>query len=513
MPKPSDHCPFCQAEATAVRQSVSGLFHVHCEGCGASGPLCATDDLAWAGWVKANQSSHLLRTVLDETPDIILLKDWDGRFLLANAALARLYGTTPDQLVGQDDGAFNPNAEQVAFYLENVRSIMRSGQTQIVTEESTDVETGKVHHYHSIKKPLIGPNGERRILVIAHDVTELHQANRLIADRERSYDYAMSAAREGIWDWDLRTNIVTHNAKWCELIGLEPDQLSHPMEVLGNFLYEEDRESVMAAINAALEGDGDYEHEHRMRRADGTVIWVLDRGQVVERDAQGKPTRMAGSFANISRRKASEALLQATQEELLRMNRELEQRVAERTAELAKANEELQRQAHRDPLTGLYNRRATMERLEVEWAQFCRSGRAYAVILFDIDHFKQINDLHGHDMGDIALRKVAQAMRERIRTTDHVGRHGGEEFIVILPDTSLEGALALAENIRASVAHMTISGLGHVTVSGGVSLVSSSDTGVDPLMSAIQRADKALYASKHGGRNRINSFLVPDGKA
>lgn len=502
MSRPDHQCPFCQSHATTLTAVAASTFHVVCETCGATGPRCATAEQAQTAWTRANQSSHLLRTVLDESPDVILLKDWDGKFLLANATLARLYGTTTDQLVGHDDGAFNPNAEQVAFYLDNVRNIMRSGQTEVVQESSTDVETGETRYYHSIKKPLISADGERRILVIAHDVTDLQVAAQKIADRERSYDYAMSAAREGIWDWDLRSNIATHNAKWCELFGLGTEQRNHSMEVLGSLLHEEDKPAVMAAIEAALQGNGEYEHEHRMRRTDGSVIWVLDRGQVVERDDQGRPTRMAGSVTNISRRKANETLLQATRDELVQINRELEHRVAERTAELARANQELQEMARRDALTGLHNRRSTMERLETEWSKFRRSQHTYAVILLDMDHFKHINDQHGHNMGDTALRQLAEVLRGRMRASDHVGRYGGEEFIVLLPETDLSGALTLAETIRQAVASMAIPGLGHITISGGVAQVRPDDTALD---AAIQRADQALYRSKHDGRNRISS--------
>lgn len=92
----------------------------------------------------------LLRTVIDENPNIILMKDWDGKFLIGNRALANLYGTTPENLEGKDDGAFNPNAEQVAFYLQNVREIMSQSATQIVMEESTNNATGETHYYSSL---------------------------------------------------------------------------------------------------------------------------------------------------------------------------------------------------------------------------------------------------------------------------------------------------------------------------------------------------------------------------
>ena len=497
-------CPFCQASKIVQRQDEARRWFVACEACGATGPRSDTDTSALSRWVEANQNSQLLRTVLDESPDVILMKDWDGRFLLANATLARLYGTTPDQMVGHDDGAFNPNAEQVAFYLENVRDVMRGGKTQMVHESSTSVETGRVHHYHSIKKPLTGPNGERRILVIAHDMTELYQATERIQERERSYSYAMSAAREGIWDWDLRTNTVTHNRTWCEMLGLDVEQLQHPIGVLETLLHKEDREDVMAALQAALEGDGTYAHEHRMVQGDGTLIWVLDRGQVVERDEEGKPTRMAGSFSNISARKSQEQLLQATRDELARANQVLEHRVAERTAELARANQELQLLARHDTLTGLPNRLAIQERLAIEWERFRRSGQTYAVLLFDVDQFKQINDQHGHDIGDAGLRQVATTLRGRLRACDYVGRYGGEEFIVLLPMTLLDEACSVADELREAVAATHVEGPGHIHVSGGVTVVEPDDT--DPHQ-AIRRADHGLYASKHGGRNRVSRFV------
>ena len=117
--------------------------------------------------------SDILRTVIDENPNIILMKDWDGRFLIGNRALASLYGTTPDELVGKDDGHFNPNADQVNFFLENVRAIMSQSETKIVMEESTDVATGETRYFQSIKKPLTAADGSKQILVIANDVTEL----------------------------------------------------------------------------------------------------------------------------------------------------------------------------------------------------------------------------------------------------------------------------------------------------------------------------------------------------
>ncbi|MCX6433569.1 MAG: diguanylate cyclase [Actinobacteria bacterium] len=452
-------------------------------------------------WTSAVHAEELLRTVIDESPDIILMKDWDGKFLLGNRALARLYGTTPEDLVGVDDGAFNPNEEQVAFYLENVRGVMRSGETEIVMEESTDVETGETHYYQSIKRPLIGPDGEPRILVIAHDLTDLQRANRVIQDRERSYSYAMAAAGDGIWDWDIVSDVVTHNAKWMEMFGITSGQLQHPIGVFTEILHPDDREDVQRAIRDALTGSGTYQHEHRMVRGDGTMVHVFDRGQVVERDDEGNPTRMAGAVHDITERILHEHRLRVITEALIDANVSLESKVEERTNELARANSELQNLAWRDALTGLPNRLAGMNHLDAEFARLNRNETGTSsILMMDVDLFKKINDTYGHGVGDDVLTHIASTITESLRAGDFVARFGGEEFMALLPDTDLDGAVIVAEKIREAVEGSAIDAVGTVTLSIGVTVASSADAEMDI---AVRRADTALYDAKRLGRNLV----------
>lgn len=251
----------------------------------------------------------LLRTVIDENPNIILMKDWDGKFLIGNRALANLYGTTPDELVGKDDGAFNPNAEQVEFFLQNVREVMSQSQTQVVMEESTNAATGEVTYYQSIKKPLITREGKKQILVIANDVTELKRTQSRLEESERRLRYVLDVTGEGIWDWNIPTGEVTHNSRWCEIIGLDMGHLRHPVELFSDLLHPLDKKAVMQRLQSCLDGKGAYRSEHRMQLSDGRVVWVLDRGDVVERHADGSPLRMVGSVTDISERKADELAL------------------------------------------------------------------------------------------------------------------------------------------------------------------------------------------------------------
>jgi len=125
----------------------------------------------------------------------------------------------------------------------------------------------------------------------------------------------MAITGEGIWDWDLRLDRVTHNARWGDMLGLDPAHLEHPMTEFSDLLHEQDRDAVMGRIRRCLEGTGLYHSEHRMRRKDGQVIWVQDRGNVVERGPDGQPLRMLGSITEITERKEAEVMLHQDQEQ------------------------------------------------------------------------------------------------------------------------------------------------------------------------------------------------------
>jgi diguanylate cyclase (GGDEF)-like protein len=147
-----------------------------------------------------------------------------------------------------------------------------------------------------------------------------------------------------------------------------------------------------------------------------------------------------------------------------------------------------------DPLTGVSNRRALDETLTNQFALKTRYGSKFSVALFDIDHFKKVNDEHGHVHGDRILQDAARTIDEATRETDVLARYGGEEFLVILPETDLQGACVFAERVRASIAERL-----PITISGGVAAAIDGDA-PDTL---VARADAALYQAKTAGRNRI----------
>lgn len=165
-----------------------------------------------------------------------------------------------------------------------------------------------------------------------------------------------------------------------------------------------------------------------------------------------------------------------------------------------------------EELTGLLRREAVLRQLQAECAHAVRSARPLSVFMIDLDHFKSVNDTHGHIFGDLILQRVAEVMHERIRAVDSLGRYGGEEFLLVLPDTDLEGAQQLAAKVRRAVfdqEFMAPDGdtVVRVTVSIGISTSRPTQTDADTLAAElISQADQAVYAAKHSGRNRTMTY-------
>lgn len=179
--------------------------------------------------------------------------------------------------------------------------------------------------------------------------------------------------------------------------------------------------------------------------------------------------------------------------------------VQQRLVAWREAAHEMRLMALTDPLTGLANRRWGEEQLEQELLRAARYGRTFAVVMLDIDRFKALNDTHGHGAGDRVLIDLAHLLRKLLRATDHVVRWGGEEFLVIAPETRLEAALDLAEAVRQRVA-ADVLGDGHrMTVSIGAATYHAGDVA----LTLIERADAALYRAKRGGRDRVEAEWPP----
>jgi diguanylate cyclase (GGDEF)-like protein/PAS domain S-box-containing protein len=184
--------------------------------------------------------------------------------------------------------------------------------------------------------------------------------------------------------------------------------------------------------------------------------------------------------------------------------------VARDMTERKRMEDELKQFATIDPLTGAFNRRHGNERLAAEFDRRAKSGRPCAVMMLDIDRFKSINDEHGHDAGDAVLCAIVRTCNAGLRTVDMLARWGGEEFLILLPDTDAEAAVAIAERLRAAVAVTRVPIISDGSIAFTVSIGVASPVSND-LHDLLRRADGALYAAKTGGRNRVVlATLVPE---
>lgn len=289
-----------------------------------------------------------------------------------------------------------------------------------------------------------------------------------LREREESLSFVLTGSRLGTWDWNIVTGQVKRNDYWAEMLGFTAQEVDDATsDCWLNLIHPDDREGAWRSINEHLAGTAPlHEIEYRMRTITGEYRWILDRARIVSRDAEGHPLRMSGTHEDITERKNAETRLGLL--------------------------------ATTDSLTGVWNRRHLEHMAEVEMARALRLGTSLSMLLFDIDHFKQINDVHGHRMGDLVLLEVTRRVSARIRVTDLLARWGGDEFVVLLPHTGAEAARRLAENIRARIEEK-FPGVDKVTTTGGIAEYHPQES----FDNWLRRADEALYLAKAVCRGTI----------
>jgi diguanylate cyclase (GGDEF)-like protein len=249
------------------------------------------------------------------------------------------------------------------------------------------------------------------------------------------------------------------------------------------------------------------------RRIARPIIAIAEEADRIGR-AHG-PTmlaRQSGSAEVVQLSRALRALLRriGLAEE---RTKEAETRATENAMQLQEDMVKLRQLADTDFMTGLMNRRSFLTVAEDAFAYCRRYGRSMAMLMVDIDHFKKINDAHGHAAGDDAIKRIAKIIDQSIRTTDKAARFGGEEFVVLLREIDQETSVLLAERIRASIAAATVQ---HgekripITVSVGVALFTDTDRDVQDV---IERADQGLYVAKKTGRNRTYLISARESRA
>lgn len=302
-----------------------------------------------------------------------------------------------------------------------------------------------------------------------------------IALRKTQHEAAQSFAHVGHWRYCLRSKTSDWSDGMFRIYGLDPAK-DRAMNLEHGSIVPEDNDMVREVLATAVAKQDKFVLKARIRRADGAMRHVESLGDI-EFEA-GQPVAIFGVLKDVTDH------VNAT-EEL--------QRQKARAETLAREAVLL---SETDQLTGTANRRKLLTRLGEEIARADRSGRDLAVMMIDVDHFKSVNDIHGHAMGDQVLCEIAALGERQLRKGDLFGRLGGEEFLAILPDTSKDVAAAVGERLRASCEALDWSlhdGPANVSISLGVAI---HQKGADETF-LLQAADTALYQSKATGRNRL----------
>jgi len=432
------------------------------------------------------------------------------------------------------------------------------------------------------------------------DMSERVEGERKLKESRRRLAEAQRLARMGNWEWIVGTGEIHWSDEVFRIFEVDPEAFALDFEHYAELIHPEDRDEVLWRIDAALAKGGDYIVEHRIM-AGGRVKHVQSLG-VAELDGDGNPLRMAGTVQDVTDKvlketalREREAMLRAMSEashdamimidssdtilfwnvaaenlfgytrdeamgkkmhdlialpedaakahkglehfagtgtgpvmdsvmEFTAVKKSGEAFPVERSVSAFQAGDQwfavgslrditrrkkdeakLTELANIDGLTGLNNRRNFMDVAGLQFRQSKRYGKPFSVVMFDVDHFKRVNDTYGHDIGDEVLKAISRSVEATCRDADVPGRLGGEEFAVALPETGLAEALQAAERIRAALAACRV-GTPKGEIAFTVSLgVAAAGDGHGDLETLLKEADTALYKAKQGGRNRVEA--------
>ena len=325
-----------------------------------------------------------------------------------------------------------------------------------------------------------GPNADNNLSMFEVSPVERMLIGAL-TETERRFRLISDHAPALIWVCDATGSRGFFNRAWTDFVGIAEDGVE--ASDWREFVHPDDLPTYRKLIDGLLVEPKPTEAEFRLKKYNGEYSWILER--ILPRfDSGDLFMGLIASATDISVIKRAEALLTQS-------NRELEEEVARRTAQL----EQLMLT---DPLTGVGNRRMLTNRLEEETVRAQRYRHPLTAIFFDVDHFKRVNDIHGHAVGDIVLTRVAASLKANLRECDLMGRFGGEEFVVLLVETGISDSVGLAERMRMAVADIQFPEMpSGVTISAGLAELRPGENG-DAL---LKRSDRALYLAKEAGRN------------
>ncbi len=289
-----------------------------------------------------------------------------------------------------------------------------------------------------------------------------------LIESEYHYKQAQEIGNIGSWNWDIENNNLRWTDQIYRIFGLKPQEFGATYESFLDHIHPDDVAKVNSCVERALAGEGSYEIQHRLVQKNGDEREVVERGEVMF-NQQGQPIRMQGTVQDVT--------------------------------ELNNAQKQVQHLAYYDIITGLPNRNLFFNRLEQSLALQRREIKTFAVLAIDLDGFKEVNDTHGHIMGDKLLKQVAMRLKANVRDVDMVARTGGDEFMALIWGIAQAKDIKIVADklVSASAKPFNIDGV-NINISCSVGVAICPDHGNND-SELIMVADKAMYRAKNSGKN------------
>lgn len=415
-------------------------------------------------------SDALFKAIFDGCSDAIYVIDPETSCILeGNPCAWEELGLSRDELLGHSVLSLQSDVVSTEHWDKIAREIFdNSPFTFIGRHQHKDGSNFPVEVYTSV----IHHQGRDLFVSIARNLTRTSEQREAFRSNDARLTYALNEAADGMWDWNVETGEVFFSPQMKKMLQYLPNEMPPHVDTWANAVHPDDVERVIATLQEHLEGKAPhYEAEYQISNSKGEYLWVRDRGRVCQRNADGDAVRVVGMLHDITRGKMLE--------------------------------EKLRQQASYDDLTGLLNRRAGYIHFRKQLSYAKRYGQQFSICLLDLDHFKDINDAHGHQVGDAVLKHFVDILSSALRESDTLMRWGGEEFLLLLPKTDASSARPLIEQLKDKVQNATIGVDGEVityTFSAGLASYPSHSQEMDAL---IRCADEALYNAKEAGRNRV----------
>lgn len=408
-----------------------------------------------------------LQTLLRHLPDMIWMKDTEGTYMLCNSLFEHFFGASEAHIIGKTDYDFVSREQADLFRWHDLKAM--NNQQPSVNEEWISLSNGEKRLLETTKTAIQDEHGNIiGVLGIGHDITRRYQSEAAVRASSERYQAILSSTLDGFWLVDLQGNLLEVNEAYCRLSGYSHDEL------IGRSLLTLDPSEKAENLNLRIT---------RIQKEGGDVFTTTHR----RKDGSEWPLEVSISYSEMDGGRFFVFL------------RDISER--------RKTEQQIEYMAYNDLLTGLPNRVLLEDRLRQEIARHRRNGKRIAVLFMDLDGFKKINDLYGHNTGDQLLVAMAERMRTTFRAADTLARIGGDEFVAILPGLDpADDRLPILDRILAAIAEPIVLGDIDLPVSSsiGVSFYpQATDVDGDQL---LRQADQAMYQAKLAGKNRYHLF-------